>query len=152
MDLGTALLPTGRDQPLDHQGTFAKGLDLALIIRALQATGSASIRRRKLPAERASWLMLVMSLLRDQSIQAVCDHLHLVLLDEYGNTTISLAALIQAWDRLGTAPCTPHLEQLGAEIALLVLPASRPRAYPRAVKIKMTHYPRKVCANASSST
>ena len=53
MNLGTALLTTARDQPLDHQGTFANSLDAALVTQTLEVTGTASIRRRKLPAERA---------------------------------------------------------------------------------------------------
>ena len=35
-----------------------------------------------------------------------------------------------------------RLAGLHAEIALLVLPERRPRRYPRAVKIKMSSYPR----------
>ncbi|WP_202630527.1 transposase domain-containing protein [Deinococcus alpinitundrae] len=69
MDLGTALFTTAPDQPLDHQGTFAKSLDPALITQALEAPGTASVRRRKLPAEHAVWLMLGLALLRDRSIQ-----------------------------------------------------------------------------------
>ncbi|WP_456833003.1 transposase domain-containing protein [Deinococcus sp. UYEF24] len=104
MNLGTALLTTARDQPLDHLDTFATSLDAALVTQALEATGTASVRRRKLPAERVVWLMLGMALLRDRSIQAVCDHLHLVLPDHIGKTTISSAGLVQARDRLGIAP------------------------------------------------
>ena len=48
--------------------------------------------------------MLGMALLRDRSIQAVCDQLHLVLPDHTGKTTISSAGLVQARDRLGIAP------------------------------------------------
>ena len=85
MNLGTALLTTARDQPLDHLDTFATSLDAALVTQALEATGTASVRRRKLPAERAVCLMFDMSLLCDRSIQAVCDHLHLrVLTDAAG--------------------------------------------------------------------
>jgi hypothetical protein len=73
MNLGTSLLTTTRDQPPDHQGTFASSLDAALVTQALEVTGTASVRRRKLPAERAVWLTLGMALLRDRSIQAVCD-------------------------------------------------------------------------------
>jgi len=104
MNLGTALLTTARDQPLDHLDTFANSLDAALVTQALAATGTASVRRRKLPAERAVWLMLGMALLRDRSIQAVYDHLHLVLPDHNGKTIISSAALVQARDRPGIAP------------------------------------------------
>ena len=70
MNLGTALLSSARDQPLDHLDTFANSLDAALVTQALEATGTASVRRRKLPAERAVWLMLGMALLRDRSIKS----------------------------------------------------------------------------------
>ncbi|GAA3999325.1 hypothetical protein GCM10022631_07670 [Deinococcus rubellus] len=73
MDLGTVLLTTARDQPLDHLDTFANSLDPALITQAPEATGTAAIRRRKLLADRAVWLMFGISLLRGRSIQAVCD-------------------------------------------------------------------------------
>ena len=104
MNLGTALLTTARDQPLDHLDTFANSLDAALATQALEATGTASVRRRKLHAERAVWLMLGMALLRGRSIQSVCDHLHLVLPDHNGKTIISSAVPVQARDRLGIAP------------------------------------------------
>ena len=48
--------------------------------------------------------MLGMAFLRDRSIQAVCDQLHLVLPDHEGKATISSAALIQARNQLGVAP------------------------------------------------
>ena len=44
------------------------------------------------------------------------------------------------------------LEQLAGDIALLVLPAKRPRLYLRAVKIMMTRYPRKVRASGFFSS
>ncbi|GAA4003772.1 hypothetical protein GCM10022631_13360 [Deinococcus rubellus] len=56
MDLGTTELTGARDQPLDHLDTFTKSLDPALITQALTATGTASTRRRKLPADWAVWL------------------------------------------------------------------------------------------------
>ena len=104
MNLGTALLTTAQGQPLDHQGTFARSLDAASVTHALEATGTASVRRRKLSAERAAWLMLGMALLRDRPVQAVCDHLYLVLPNHNGKTTISSAGPVQARDRLGVAP------------------------------------------------
>ena len=91
MNPGTDLLTTARDQPLDHQGTFATSLDAALVTQALEATGTAPVHLQKLPAERAVWLMLGMALLRDRSQQAVCDHLHLVLPHHHGKTVISSA-------------------------------------------------------------
>jgi hypothetical protein len=57
--------------------------------------------------------------------------------------TLWLSAWVVAAGRL-----PQYLEQLTGDMALLVLPARRPRSYPRAVKIKMTRYPRKVRASA----
>ena len=98
MNFGTALLNMVHDQPLDHLDTFITRLDPTLVTRALEATATVSVRRRKLPAERAVWLMHGMALLRDRSIHAVCDQLHLVLPDHEGKAIINSAALIQAPD------------------------------------------------------
>jgi len=45
----------------------------------LAATGTATVRRRKLPAEYVVWLVIGMALLRDRSIREVVRHLELVL-------------------------------------------------------------------------
>ena len=58
---------------------FAASLAPDWIDEALAATGSASIRRRKLPAEQAVWLVLGMALFTDRSIRDVVDHLGLVI-------------------------------------------------------------------------
>ena len=58
--------------------------------------------------------------------------------------TLWLSAWVVAAGRL-----PQDLEQLTGDMALLVLPARRPRSYPSAVKIKMTRYPRKVRASAA---
>ncbi len=58
---------------------FAATLDPAWITQALEATGSASIRRRKLPAEQAVWWVLGIGLFADRSVQNVVEHLGLVL-------------------------------------------------------------------------
>lgn len=57
---------------------FAASLDPAWIPQALAATGTASIRRRKLPADQAVWLVLGMGLFADRSIVDVVNHLNLV--------------------------------------------------------------------------
>lgn len=117
MELGAALTLTGQDHPARHFETFAASLDPSLIERALAATGTATIRRRKLPADRAVWLVLGMSLLRDRSVAAVADHLHLVLPSRDGRSTISSTALTEARDRLGVAPLA-HLFGLVANAYL----------------------------------
>jgi hypothetical protein len=44
-------------------------------------------------------------------------------------------------EELGAIP--KHLRNLRAKLARLVLPPRRARTYPRAVKVKMSSYPRK---------
>lgn len=100
MTLIRRLQETLAQQPEAHFETFARTLDPSWITQALHASNRVSIRRRKLPAERVVWLILGMALLRDRSIQAVCDHLHLVLADGNGRSRgIGSAALVEARDR-----------------------------------------------------
>ncbi|MEL5409922.1 MULTISPECIES: transposase domain-containing protein [Serratia] len=42
------------------------------------------MRRRRLPAEQAVWLILMMGVLRDLSIKDVCHHLDIVLQPDDG--------------------------------------------------------------------
>jgi hypothetical protein len=50
-----------------------------LIEEALAATGTATIRKRRLPAERTVWLLLGMSVMRDVPIAAVARQLDIAL-------------------------------------------------------------------------
>src|SRR5712692_8533488 len=79
MDLAEALLEVGTGQAEASFSLFAETLDQRWIAEALAATGAASVRRRKLPAEYVVWLVIGMGLLRDRSIEEVVRHLHLVL-------------------------------------------------------------------------
>ena len=58
---------------------FAASLDPEWIEQALAHTGTASIRRRKLPADQAVWMLIGMCLFADRSIVNVVEHLNLVL-------------------------------------------------------------------------
>ncbi len=104
MDLGPALLAVGAGEWPDHFEQFAAALDPAWIEQALTATGTATVRRRKLPAEQAVWLVIGMGLCRNRSIQEVARHLRLVL---PGSTatghagSLTSSAVVQARARLG---------------------------------------------------
>ena len=83
MDLGEAMLAVGvgeRERSESFE-LFSQRLDSEWIAQALQATGSATVRRRKLPAEYVVWIVIGMGLFRDRSIQEVVRHLDLVLPD-----------------------------------------------------------------------
>ena len=79
MDLAEALREVGTGRAEASFALFAQTLDPQWIDAALQATGAASVRRRKLPAEYVVWLVIGMGLLRDRSIEEVVRHLNLVL-------------------------------------------------------------------------
>lgn len=105
MDLAEALLSTGAPGSEASFSLFAQSLDPAWVEQALTATGTATIRRRKLPAEYVVWLVIGMAMLRDRSIAEVVRHLDLVMPTPTGKRQhVSNGALVQARDRLGAEP------------------------------------------------
>jgi hypothetical protein len=108
MDLGEALFQAGQGSATEQSfALFAHSLDPRWIEQALQATGSATVRRRKLPAEYVVWTVIGMGLLRDRSIQEVVRHLDLVVpgVDPpQSRQTVTGGAIVQARDRLGDEP------------------------------------------------
>lgn len=106
MELGQALLAASI-APETGLDVFSSELDLDTIRRALEATGTATIRRRKLPAEHVVWIVVGMGLFRDRPVPAVVRHLNLVLPDSKppkGTGRITGGAIVQARDRLGAEP------------------------------------------------
>ncbi len=79
-------------------------LDPVLIEEGLLTTGTATIRRRRLPADRVVWLVLAMALLRDWPIEEVARRLELALPAPDGSLTVASSALTQARTRLGADP------------------------------------------------
>jgi hypothetical protein len=58
---------------------FQRDLPTEWIEEALYATGTATVRRRRLPSEQVVWLVLGMALMRDRPISDVVDKLDLAL-------------------------------------------------------------------------
>ena len=79
-------------------------LDPKWVEEALLATDSATIRKRRMPAEQTVWLLLGMALLRDQPIPAVARQLDVALPAPDGSRTVASSALTQARARLGPEP------------------------------------------------
>ena len=74
----------------------------------------ASMRRRKLPLDRALWLIIAMALFRDRSIHEVVEHLDLAISDHTGGEGVAPSAIPPARKRLGAEPLQ-HLFALTAE-------------------------------------
>ena len=88
---------------------FRKHLPREWIEEALRATGAATLRRRRLPAEQVVWLVLGMALFKDRSITDVVNKLDLALPGS-GKVTVAPSAISQARARLGQEPVRRLLE------------------------------------------
>lgn len=88
------------------RGTFTRfqaSIDPKWVLEALAATGTATLRRRRFPAEQVVWLVLGMALFRDLSIVEVVRYLALVLPGS-GARDIADSAVAQARAKLGADP------------------------------------------------
>lgn len=105
MSIGAELEWVNGLSPAESLSTFQRAIPAEWVEEALHATGSASIRKRKLPAEQVVWLVLGIGLWRNRSIADVCDKLALVLPQPDGRTVpVAPSALTQARERLGEEP------------------------------------------------
>ena len=103
--------PTGIGEALAYLTTFTPShfqgirerLEPAWIEEALLATGSASIRRRRLPADQVVWLVLGMALMRDKPLPEIVDRLELALPGR-NKQVMAASAVAQARARLGPDP------------------------------------------------
>jgi Insertion element 4 transposase N-terminal/Transposase DDE domain len=91
-----AALPGNFDQLAQH-------LPEEWVAEALEVTGTATIRKRRLPAEQVLWLVLGMALMRNQSVQRLAALLDIALPSRTGRLAAP-SALVQARQRLGAAP------------------------------------------------
>lgn len=88
---------------------FGRVLDVEWISTALQETGTASVRKRKLPAPMIVWLVIGMALFRDRSTQEVVHHLGLAFPSGKKGATkpgtpLAPSAIPQGRYRLGASP------------------------------------------------
>lgn len=82
---------------------FVASLDPEWIDEALEATGTATIRRRRLPAEQVVWLVIGMCLFRDLSMRELVATLDLALPGSRG-IRVAPSSIVQARERLGSEP------------------------------------------------
>lgn len=82
---------------------FRASLDPDWIDEALATTGTATIRRRRLPAEQVVWLVLGMGIYRNKPIAEIVAELDLALPGRRGPRTAS-SSVTQARNRLGDEP------------------------------------------------
>lgn len=86
--------------------------------QALAATGKASMRRRRLPADAVVWLVIGMALARKDSIARVASNLDLAMQDVNARPTVAKSALSSARNRLGPEPLKWLFEKTASEWAV----------------------------------
>jgi hypothetical protein len=101
--LDAALEETAASPNLDSLTTFQVHLDPEWIEEALTATGTATLRKRRLPAEQVLWLVLGMALMRNRPIDEVASKLDLVLPDR-ADKPLAKSSIVAARKRLGEEP------------------------------------------------
>jgi hypothetical protein len=92
---------------------FVASLDPEWIDEALQATGTATIRRRRLPAEQVIWLVIGMCLFRDLSMRELVATLDLALPGSRG-IRVAPSSIVQARQRLGDEPLRWLFERMAS--------------------------------------
>lgn len=88
---------------------FGSLLDSQWIFEALNETGTASVRRRKLPAHVVVWAIIAMALFRDCAIRTVVAHLGLALpsgknASRPGDRGVASSSVSESRERLGEDP------------------------------------------------
>ncbi len=102
-------MPRAADRVLKPEPTedflprFRASIDPAWIEEALAATGTATIRKRRLPAEQVIWLVLGMGIMRDEPITEICAAMDLALPGQRG-VRAAPSSIAQARERLGDEP------------------------------------------------
>ena len=84
--------------------------------QALEATGTATIRRRRLPAEKVVWLVLAMALFRNLSIEELVTRLNIALPARDGGA-LAKSAIPVARAKLGSEPIEFLFRKSGAKWA-----------------------------------
>jgi len=100
----------------DFLPKFRASIDPDWIETALTATGTATIRRRRLPAEQVLWLVVGMGIMRDQPLTEIVATMDLALPGGRG-VRVAPSAIVQARNRLGDDPVRWLFERTAAEWA-----------------------------------
>ena len=113
MRLADALVTVPQVLPGQY-GEFQRHLTPEWVEDALAATGTATIRRRRLPAEQTVWLLIGMAMMRNESVERVAARFNIALPDKSGSLA-ARSGLTQARQRLGADPLE-YLFSRSAEI------------------------------------
>lgn len=98
----------------DSFANFIQHIDPVQLEEALEATGTATVRKRRLPAARVLWIVLGMALFRNRAIERVVASLDLCLPSSTGRL-VAKSAIAEARQRLGEEPLAYLFHTTGSE-------------------------------------
>lgn len=120
MSLQESLQEVTKLNPISFE-RFAQLIDPLWIEQALVSTGTVSLRRRRLPAERIVWLVVGLALFKNEPIWLIVQQLGLAL----GEAKVPApSAAVQARQRLGAEPLAALFKQLAESWGGAEQPAS----------------------------
>jgi hypothetical protein len=119
MSLTSSLLALGDGTlPASFEG-LKSHVDVEWVRAALERSGVATLRKRKLPAEQVVWLVIGMALYRNRSIPSVVNGLNLVLPELDGRPgQVAKSAIPPARDRVGEEPLRELFQTTAQQWAL----------------------------------
>lgn len=104
MPLHQTLLDIDEFHQFSDQSTFTQNIPVEWVESALTLTESATIRRRRLPADQVLWLVLGMSLFRDEPIADVARRLNICSKGLANESLLAKSGISTARQRLGAEP------------------------------------------------
>ncbi|MDE9496088.1 IS4 family transposase [Xenorhabdus bovienii] len=89
----------------ESMDAFSQNIPMAWVIEAVKETGRATVQKRRFPAEQAVWLVLGIGLMRNRSINDVCDKLELAFPDAKGELpSLASSSISKARHHIGVEP------------------------------------------------
>lgn len=101
--LAAALAETAEQPGGETLARFQQSIPPDWIEEGLKASGTVTLRKRRLPAEQVIWLVLGMAIMRDRPIDEVVSKLDLAMPGPWGNA-VAASSVVEARKRLGPEP------------------------------------------------
>lgn len=115
MALITEIATALEQVPAENLGALSKWLDEAWLEEGLHATGTSTLRKRRLPAWQVLWLVLGMSMMSGRSVAEVAAKLGVAKPRRGAKKEVAPSALVQARQRLGS-DVVAYIFQRSAEV------------------------------------
>jgi len=115
MGLITGMLTAMEKVPVEQIGGLSKWIDEAWLEEALHAAGTATLRKRRLPAWQVLWLLLGMAMMSGRSVKDVALQLDLAVPGRRTKKEVAPSALVQARQRIG-AEVVRYVFERAAEV------------------------------------